>query len=60
MTNATMALTELVEKEADIDVLCQMVQFTTSAAWSLTSADLPSPPTTPPWRASTADYTMSA
>lgn len=27
MTNATMALTELAEKGADIDVLRQMVQF---------------------------------
>jgi putative transposase len=27
MTAATIALTELAEKGADIDVLCQMVQF---------------------------------
>lgn len=27
MTAATMSLTELAEKGADIDVLCQMVQF---------------------------------
>ena len=37
MTTATMALTELAEKGADIDVLRQMVQFMAQRRMDLTS-----------------------
>ena len=46
MTTATMALTELAEKGADIDVLRQMVQFMAQRLMEPTSRGAAAPATT--------------
>jgi len=46
MTTATIALTELAEKGADIDVLRQMVQFMAQRLMELDARDAVAPATT--------------